>query len=91
MNKTELVKEIATKTQMTQKDVVVVIDALPEVIKKAVIGGEKVAIAGFLTFDKKHVPAKSGIVQLGDKKGQTWETPEKDEVKVTLSKAYKAI
>ena len=33
--------------------------------------GNKVII--FLTFAKKHVPAKSGVVQLGDKKGQTWE------------------
>ena len=90
MNKTELVREIANKTQMTQKDVAAVIDVLPEVIKEAVIGGEKVAIAGFLTFDKKHVQAKSGVSRIGGVE-KPWTTPEKDEVKVTLSKAYKAI
>ena len=92
MNKTQLVKEIANRIEgMAQKDVVAVLGTFQEVVKETVVGGDKVAITGFLTFDKKHVPAKSGVVQLGDKKGQTWETPEKDEVKVTISKAYKAI
>ena len=92
MNKTQLVKEIANRINgASQKDVAIVIDTFQEVIKETVVAGDKVALTGFLTFDKKHVPAKSGVVQLGDKKGQTWETPEKDEVKVTISKTYKAI
>lgn len=92
MNKTELVREIANRIEgATQRDIACVIDTFAEVVKETVVAGDKVALTGFLTFDKKHVPAKSGIVQLGDKKGQTWETPEKDEVKVSLSKTYKAI
>lgn len=91
MNKTDLIAKISEVTEVSKKDVKAVIDALPEVIKEAVVAGDKVSLTGFITFDKKHVPAKSGVVQLGDKKGQTWETPEKDEVKVSLSKSYKAI
>lgn len=91
MNKTDLVKEISTKTTLTQKDVASVIDAFQDVVKDTVVSGDKVSLAGFLTFSKKHVEAKSGIVQLGDKKGQTWSTPEKDELSVKISKAYKTI
>lgn len=91
MNKTDLVKKIAQETTLSQKDVATVLDAFQNVVKETVEGGDKVSLTGFLTFDKKHVPAKSGIVQLGDKKGQTWETPEKDEISVKISKSYKAI
>lgn len=92
MNKTQLVKEITSKVEgATQKDVTLILDTFAEVVKDTVVNGDDVKLTGFLTFSKKHVPAKSGVVQLGDKKGQTWETPEKDEVKVTISKSYKAI
>ena len=91
MNKVELVKAIANKTEITQKDVSAVLDAFQDVVKETVTNDDKVTLTGFLTFAKKHVPAKSGVVQLGDKKGSTWTTPEKDEVSVKLSKTYKAI
>lgn len=91
MNKTELVKEISNRTTITQKDVATVIDTFQEVVKDAVVNGDKVSLTGFLTFAKKHVDAKSGTIQLGYKKGETWSTPEKDEISVKISKAYKAI
>lgn len=91
MNKTELVKEIANQTTLSQKDVVTVIDAFQNIVKDTVVRGDKVALTGFLTFDKKHVDAKTGVIQLGEKKGQTWTTPAKDEISVKISKSYKAI
>ena len=92
MNKTELVREIANKIEgATQKDVACVIDTFAEFIKETVVAGDDVKLTGFLTFSKKHVEAKSGIIQLGDKKGETWNTPEKDEIAVKISKAYKTI
>ena len=91
MNKTELIKEIANQTTLSQKDVVIVIDAFQNVVKNTVVNGDKVALTGFLTFDKKHVEAKTGVIQLGDKKGQTWNTPAKDEISVKISKSYKVI
>ena len=91
MNKTELVKEISNQTTLSQKDVVTVIDAFQNIVKDTVVRGDKVALTGFLTFDKKHVEAKTGVIQLGEKKGQTWTTPAKDEISVKISKSYKAI
>lgn len=91
MNKTELVKEISNQTTLSQKDVVTVINAFQNIVKDTVVRGDKVALTGFLTFDKKHVDAKTGVIQLGEKKGQTWNTPAKDEISVKISKSYKAI
>ena len=91
MNKTELVKEISNQTTLSQKDVAIVIDAFQNVVKDTVVNGDKVALTGFLTFDKKHVEAKTGVIQLGEKKGQKWNTPAKDEISVKISKSYKAI
>ena len=91
MNRTELVKEIANQTTFSQKDVATVLDAFQSVVKDTVANGDKVALTGFLTFDKKHIDAKSGKIQLGEKKGQTWTTPAKDEIYVKISKSYKAI
>lgn len=91
MNKTDLIAKISEVTTVSKKDVKAVIDSLPDVIKEAVANDDKVALTGFATFSKKHVDAKTGVIQLGDKKGQTWKTPEKDEISVKLSKSYKAI
>lgn len=91
MNKTQLVKELAERTNLTQKDISTVLDAFQSVVKDTVANGDKVSLTGFLTFDKKHVEAKTGVIQLGEKKGQTWTTPAKDEISVKISKSYKAI
>jgi nucleoid DNA-binding protein len=92
MNKQNLVREIASRIEgASQKDVALILDTFQEVVRDTVIAGDDVKMTGFLTFSKKHVPAKSGIVQLGDKKGQTWKTPAKDEIAVKISKSYKTI
>ena len=91
MNKTQLVKELAERTNLTQKDISTVLDAFQSVVKDTAANGDKVSLTGFLTFDKKHVEAKTGVIQLGEKKGQTWTTPAKDEISVKISKSYKAI
>ena len=91
MNKTELIKKISQETTLSQKDVANVLDTFQKVVKETVEDGDDVKMTGFLTFSKKHVDAKTGVIQLGDKKGQAWETPAKDEVSVKLSKSYKAI
>ena len=91
MNKTQLVKELAERTSLTQKDISTVLDTFQEVVKDAVVNDDKVSLPGSLTFSKKHVDAKTGVIQLGEKKGQTWTTPAKDEISVKISKSYKAI
>ena len=51
MNKSELVKAIAEKAGMTQKDTGKALDALTGVIQKALVAGEKVQIIGFGSFE----------------------------------------
>ena len=91
MTKQQLVKKISEETSLTQKDVAAVLDTFQNVVKEAVVNDDKIALTGFLTFSKKHVDAKTGVIQLGEKKGQTWTTPAKDEISVKISKSYKAI
>lgn len=50
MNKSELVRQIAEKTDMTQKDVELVIDEFVVLTIKTLKEGEEVAIAGFGKF-----------------------------------------
>ena len=90
MNKTQLVKELAERTNLTQKDISTVLDAFQSVVKDTVANGDKVALTGFLTFDKKHVEAKTGVTRLGGVE-KPWNTPEKDEISVKISKSYKTI
>ena len=91
MTKTQLVREIAAKIDgCTQKDVSLVLDVLQDVVKESVAAGEKITLTGFLTFDKKHVPAKTGTSSLGGVEKE-WFTEAHDEITVKLSKSYKTI
>lgn len=90
MNKAQLVKEISNRTHLTQKDILTVIDTFQEVVKDAVANNDKVAITGFITFEKKNIPAKSGTSRLGGVE-KSWSTKARDEISAKLSKTYKTI
>lgn len=91
MNKQNLVREIASRIEgASQKDITIVLDTFQEVIRDTVIAGDDVKMTGFLTFAKKHVPAKSGISRIGGIE-KPWTTEEKDEISVKISKSYKTI
>jgi len=51
VNKSELVKSIAEKAEITQKDAAKALDATVEAIQKALAGGDKVQIIGFGSFE----------------------------------------
>ncbi|MDD2585418.1 MAG: HU family DNA-binding protein [Syntrophomonadaceae bacterium] len=51
MNKTELVKSLAEKAEITQKDAAKALDAMVETIQESLAGGEKVQIIGFGSFE----------------------------------------
>jgi DNA-binding protein HU-beta len=51
VNKSELVKSLAEKAEITQKDAAKVLDALVESIQQALAGGDKVQIIGFGSFE----------------------------------------
>lgn len=90
MNKNEFIEKLAEKTGLSKKDVKVMVDALPEVIKKAVIDEGKLSLLGFITFEKKDVAAKTGITKIGGHE-KSWATPEHSEIKVKLGKTYRML
>lgn len=51
MNKSELVKSIAEKAEITQKDAAKALDATVEAVQKALASGDKVQIIGFGSFE----------------------------------------
>jgi len=61
MNKDSLVGEIATKTDMSKKDIETVIDTMIEVITKTIKDETKVTLTGFGTFRVSKRAAREGI------------------------------
>ena len=61
MNKGELIKAIAAKTNFSNKDAALAYDAFVESVTEALKAGEKVQLVGFGTLEVKKVAAKTGI------------------------------
>jgi DNA-binding protein HU-beta len=60
MNKGELVDAIATKTEMSKKQIDQVLSVILEVIQETVAGGEKITFVGFGSFEARHRSAREG-------------------------------
>ena len=60
MNKEELVKEIAKKAKVSQKDAAEVLTATLETIEKTVSKGKKITLVGFGTFEARKRAARTG-------------------------------
>ena len=60
MNKEDLVKEVAKKTKLSQKDVAEILNATIEAITKTVSKGKKVTLVGFGTFESRKRAARTG-------------------------------
>lgn len=93
MNKTDVLKKIAETTELSQKNVDDVLATYANVVKETLASdkNEKVTLPGLGAFSVKHVGERKGIVQLGDKKGTTWTTPEHDEIRFKVSSNAKEI
>lgn len=61
INKDGLVGAISTKTELSKKDVEMVMDAMVEEITKALKAGDKVTLTGFGTFKVSKRAAREGI------------------------------
>ncbi len=85
MNKTNLVDVIAAETGFTKKDVEEVVSATLKAITAALKAGDKVALAGFGTFEVKDVDARTG------RNPQTGEAIEIAACKKTAFSAAKAL
>jgi DNA-binding protein HU-beta len=60
MNKAELVNAVAERSGQTGATVNAVISAFEDVITESVAGGTKVALPGFLSFEKADRAARTG-------------------------------
>jgi DNA-binding protein HU-beta len=60
MNKAELVDAISEQAGVTKKDADAVLSAVIETIIKSVAGGEKVALVGFGSFEKRDRKEREG-------------------------------
>jgi DNA-binding protein HU-beta len=54
MNKGGLVAEVARRTGVSKAEVARVVDSSIDVIRETVVGGERVTLADFGTFERKH-------------------------------------
>jgi len=81
VNKTELIKSLAEKAGVTQKEAAKVLDATVDSIQQALANGEKVQIIGFGTFEVRDRKARKVVSPA---------TGEEIEVPATRVPAFKA-
>lgn len=75
MNKPELIEAIATKAELQKKDTEAFLKAFTEVVTEELSEKHLVQIVGFGTFSAVEVAERTGTIQLGDRKGETYTTP----------------
>ncbi len=85
MNKIELVKSVAEKVELSQKDAAVFTQVVLDTITKALANGEKVQLIGFGTFEVRERAARTG------RNPQTGEEMQIAAVKVPAFKAGKEL
>ncbi len=61
INKDTLVSSISEKTELSKKDIEMVVEAMTETITKALKSGDKVTLTGFGTFRVSKRAARTGI------------------------------
>jgi integration host factor subunit beta len=60
MTKTELIEEISSAVEMTQKDSEVIVEAIFDSVVRALRGGDKIEIRGFGSFRTRQRQARVG-------------------------------
>lgn len=93
MVKTELLKAVAEKVELSQKDVDAVLGAYEEVITETLTANtdEKIAFGKLGAFKVKVVPERVGKIMLGERKGEEYRVPEHSEITFKMSKTAKQI
>ena len=61
MNKSELIAKIADVAGLSKADAKKALDATSDVLKEALVAGEKIQLVGFGTFAVAERPAREGI------------------------------
>ena len=88
ITKTDLVKTVAQKTEMSKKDVAIVLDGLTEEIMNEVAKRNKVQLIGFGTFEAHHRNARKGR---NPQNGEEIEIPATEVPVFKAGKAFKEI
>ena len=86
MNKNELIDAVAAASGESKQAVTSVLDAFEETVVKEVASGGKVAITGFLTFEKGHRAERQGR---NPSTGETITVPAANTAKVKVGKRFK--
>ncbi|ERJ12796.1 HU family DNA-binding protein [Haloplasma contractile] len=61
MNKSQLISSIHEKTDLTKKDIDLVLDAFINTVYETLKSADKVTLSGFGTFEPKHRPERNGV------------------------------
>lgn len=87
MNKNEMITAVAEKIEgATKKDIAVVVDVALDTIKETVANGDKVAIAGFGSFEPVVRPERTGR---NPKTGEPMLIKSSTAIKFKAGKAFK--
>ena len=93
MNKVELVKkitEVSTK-EVNQKQASAVLAALEAVVRDTIVAGDEVTVPGICKVKSKVVKERTGTIMMGDRKGETYVTPEHKEGSVKIVTSLKKV
>lgn len=93
MNKIELVKRIVevSTEEVNQKQVSAVLAALEYVARDTIVAGDEITVPGICKVKSKLVPERTGKIMMGDRKGETYVTPEHKEGSVKIVKSLKKV
>lgn len=93
MNKVEFVKRITevSTEEVNQKQVGAVLAAIESIVKDTILADDEVTIPGICKVKSKVVPERTGKILLGDRKGETYVTPEHKEGSVKIVKSLKKV
>lgn len=91
MIKAEMIKRISEISGVSQKDTILVLDALSETVVDVVKADDDVTIPGIGKVSVKTVPERRGKIMMGDRKGEEYVVPEHREPKIKLAKSFKEI
>ncbi len=86
MKNSELIKDIATKTGMSQTNVKAVLTGLQEVSVEALHQNKTISIANLVTLKGVSVEEKTG-----ESFGKAWTSPAHTSVKASVSSKYKKL
>lgn len=91
LNKKEFIAKIASENDITKAMATDVLEATLNGLVAAIRDDGGVNISGIGKIYVEEVPEKTGICQLGEKKGQTWVSPAHKTVKSKVGKALKSV